>query len=39
MIEPLPNCLSIWESAAANALLLLSSMTRSFYNFIELSHM
>jgi hypothetical protein len=26
MIEPLPNCFSIWESAAARALALLSSM-------------
>src|SRR5436190_136935 len=26
MIEPLPNCFSIWESAAANALDLLSSI-------------
>src|SRR3954466_14619762 len=27
MIEPLPNCFSIWESAAANALDLLSSIS------------
>ena len=26
MIEPLPNCFSIWASAAASALLLLSSI-------------
>src|SRR5438309_9848061 len=26
MIEPLPNCFSIWDSAAANALDLLSSI-------------
>jgi hypothetical protein len=29
MIEPLPNCFSIWESAAANALDLLSSISWS----------
>src|SRR5690348_17683217 len=26
MMEPLPNCFSIWDSAAASALLLFSSM-------------
>jgi hypothetical protein len=32
MIEPLPNCFSIWESAAASALLLFSSMVFPFKN-------
>jgi hypothetical protein len=30
MIEPLPNCFSIWESAAASAFALLSSIADSF---------
>jgi hypothetical protein len=37
MIEPLPNCFSIWESAAANALDLLSSISVVLANISFLS--
>jgi hypothetical protein len=34
MIEPLPNCFSIWLNAAASALLLLSSIKFSFLKMV-----
>src|SRR5262245_22383768 len=40
MIEPLPNCFSIWDRAAASALALLSSMLSGFplVGFAILNH-